>query len=123
MERQSPGLVFTWTMLMLLSLVTGIDAGVVFCRREDFQAVGGYDEDRLYGEDINFLWALLGLGRTRRQRLTRVRGVRALGSTRKFDQFGDWHLFMMARQVLKSCITWNWNDEKFAARYWYDSGR
>jgi hypothetical protein len=123
MERQSPGLVFTWTMLMLLSSVTRIDAGVVFCRREDFQAIGGYDEDRLYGEDISFLWALRGLGRTRRQRLTRVRGVRALGSTRKFDQFGDWHFLMMARQALKSCITWNWNDEKFAARYWYDSGR
>jgi len=123
MERQSPGLLFTWGVVMILSSLTRIDAGVVFCKREDFQAIAGYDENRLYGEDISFLLALRRLGRRRRQRLTRVRGVRALGSTRKFDQFGDWHFFMMARQALKSCITWNWNDEKFAARYWYDSGR
>jgi glycosyltransferase involved in cell wall biosynthesis len=123
MERHSPGLLFTWGMLMIVSYFTRIDAGVVFCKRADFEAIGGYDENRLYGEDINFLLAMRGVGRTRRQRLARLRGVRALGSTRKFDQFGDWHFLMMARQGLKSCITWNWNDEKFAARYWYDSGR
>jgi len=25
--------------------------------------------------------------------------------------------------VLKSLVTWNWNDEKLAERYWYNSGR
>jgi len=123
MERNSPGLLFTWGMLMIVSYFTKIDAGVVFCRRADFEAIGGYNEEKLYGEDISFLLAMRSLGRTRQQRLTRLRGVRALGSTRKFDQFGDWHFLMMARQGLKSCITWNWNDEKFASRYWYDSGR
>lgn len=123
LERQSPGLLFTYSLVTIISKLTRIDAGVVFCKREDFQAAGGYDENRFYGEDITFLLALRRLGRTRGQRLTRLRGVKALGSTRKFDQFGDWHLFWMMRQAIKSCFTGNWNDESFASRYWYNSGR
>ncbi|MDX6306874.1 MAG: hypothetical protein QOI77_3843, partial [Blastocatellia bacterium] len=95
----------------------------VFCRREDFEAVGGYDEGYMYAEDLLFLMALRKLGKTRGQRLTRLPKVRALGCTRKFDQFGDWHYFGMLGKAIKSWITGNWHDQKLADRYWYKSGR
>ena len=93
LERKSVGLVVTYCLGAPLVLLTGMDSGVVFCRREDFETVGGYDEGYMYAEDLLFLMALRRLGKTRGQRLTRLPGVRALGCTRKFDQFGDWHYF------------------------------
>jgi glycosyltransferase involved in cell wall biosynthesis len=123
LERMSLGLLAAYCMCMPLVALVGIDTGVVFCRREDFEAVGGYDEDRLYAEDVLFPLALRRLGRARGQRLTRLPWVKALGCTRKFDQFGDWHYFWMMGHVLKSWVTGNWNDEKLAERYWYNSGR
>ena len=123
LERRSLGLVFTYSLAMTVGWLMRIDTGVIFCRREDFEAIGGYDETLMYAEDLAFLLAMRRLGRTRGQRLGRVRGVKALGSTRKFDQFGDWHLFWMMAVGIKSLLTWNWNDKKFADRYWYKSGR
>ncbi|MEP6708089.1 MAG: glycosyltransferase [Pyrinomonadaceae bacterium] len=123
LERRSPGLMFTYYVAMTVCWLMRMDTGVVFCRREDFETIGGYDEARLYAEDVGFLLAMRRLGRTRGQQLGRLRGVKALGSTRKFDQFGDWHLFWMMAQGVKSLVTWNWNDKKFAERYWYNSGR
>lgn len=123
LERKSLGLMITYFLIMPLAIVTRIDTGVVFCRRADFEAIGGYDDDRLYAEDVMFLLALRRLGRGRGQRLTRLQGVKALGATRKFDQFGDWHYFGMLAQAFKSLFTWNWHDQKLADRYWYKSGR
>ena len=123
LERKSLGLLAAYCGCMTLVVLVGIDTGVVFCRREDFEAVGGYDETRLYAEDVIFPLALRRLGRAKGQRLTRLPRIKALGCTRKFDQFGDWHYFWMFGHVLKSLLTGNWNDERLAERYWYNSGR
>lgn len=123
LERKSLGLLITYCLMMPMVWLTRMDTGVIFCRREDFEAVGGYDESRFYAEDVLFLLALRRLGRSKGQRLARLRGVKALGATRKFDQFGDWHYFWMLGHVFKSLLTWNWHDENLAQRYWYNSGR
>lgn len=123
MERMSFPLFVTYWAFMPMVYLTGLDIGLSFCRREDFEAVGGYDESRLYAEDVKFPWALRRLGRTRGQRVVRLPKIKALASTRKFDQFGDWHYFWMFGHMFKSLMTWNWNDEKLAERYWYNPGR
>jgi glycosyltransferase involved in cell wall biosynthesis len=123
LERKSFGLLVTYILAAPMIWLSGMDSGVVFCRRQDFEAVGGYDETRLYAEDLLFLMALRRLGKARGQRLTRLPQVRALGCTRKFDQFGDWHYFGMLGKAIKSLITGNWHDQKLADRYWYKSGR
>ena len=104
LERYSIGLVATYLMMMPLMLVTGMDTGVVFCRREDFDAVGGYNEDLFFAEDVAFLQALKRRGAAKGQRLTRLSGVKALGSTRKFDENGDWHYFPMLLKSLALLI-------------------
>ena len=123
MERTSLALFLTYWVCMMIVVISGLDIGLSFCRREDFEAVGGYDESRLYAEDVLFPLALRRLGRARGQRLVRISHVKALASTRKFDQFGDWHYFGMLAHAFKSLITWNWHDEELAKRYWYNSGR
>jgi glycosyltransferase involved in cell wall biosynthesis len=102
LERWSPALFVVYWVMMPIAWLTGFDTGVVFCRREDFQAVGGYNEDLLLAEDVDFLIALKRRGRQSGQRLTRLNGVKALGSTRKFDTHGDWHYFTMLPQIVRS---------------------
>ena len=99
LERRSIGLIATYLMVLPLLWLTGMDSGVVFCRREDFHGIGGYNEELFFAEDVAFLYSLKRRGAAKRQRLTRLTGVKALGSTRKFDERGDWHYFPM---LLKS---------------------
>ena len=73
-DRWSLGLFVTWLIAVPIVYATGVDAGVIFCRRIDFETVGGYDETMLYAEDIQLLLDLKRLGRTRGQRFARAKG-------------------------------------------------
>jgi glycosyltransferase involved in cell wall biosynthesis len=123
LERWSAGIALTWAAFMPMVLLTGMDTGVVFCRRADFETIGGYDERRELAEDVAFLWALRRFGRPRGQRLLRTRGAKAVVSMRKFDQHGDWHYFT---KILPQCLPSVFNPSRrveFAARYWYGDDR
>lgn len=104
LERRSIGLLATYLMMLPFLWLTGMDTGVVFCRREDFDAVGGYNENLFYAEDVVFLYSLKRRGAVKRQYLTRLSGVKALGCTRKFDENGDWHYFPMIAKSLAILI-------------------
>jgi len=121
LERWSPGIAVTYAILMSMVFVTGMDTGVVFCRRRDFEAIGGYDETALVAEDVIFLQALRRLGKTRGQRLMRATRAKAVASTRKFDEFGDWHFFQIGFAATRSLLTGNVAD--LADRYWYKPKR
>ena len=123
MERMSPGIGMTYLLLLPFVWITGMDTGVVFCRREDFEEVEGYPEDRLFAEDVGFLFRLARLGRRRGQRLTRLRRAKAVASARKFDRHGDWHYFLLIARVLWSSLLSRRALEKFARDYWYLPGR
>lgn len=118
LERWSLGLAATWAVMIPLVWVTGFDTGVVFCRRADFEAVGGYDETLRFAEDVAFLYALWRLGRRTRRRLVRARRAKATASTRKFDEHGDWHYFRLMGRGLKQVLGGGGMDE-VADRYWY----
>jgi glycosyltransferase involved in cell wall biosynthesis len=113
MERWSLGIAVTYAMIIPMVLLTGMDAGVAFCRKQDFDALGGYDESLLLAEDVAFLWALRKLGKQRGQRLMRVTRAKAIASTRKFDEFGEWHYFRFAGEYLR------YGKTRFADKYWY----
>ncbi len=120
-ERWSAGIAVAYAVMLPLVFITGMDTGVVFCRREDFEAMGGYDEDILIAEDVAFLQALRRLGKARGQRLARVTSAKGIASTRKFDEFGDWHFFI----VLVAGIKYLWTRDMtgFVDRYWYKPRR
>jgi len=120
-ERWSAGIAVAYAVMLPLVFITGMDTGVVFCRREDFEAMGGYDEDILIAEDVAFLQTLRRLGKARGQRLARVTSAKGIASTRKFDEFGDWHFFI----VLVAGIKYLWTRDMtgFVDRYWYKPRR
>lgn len=121
-ERWSLGLRCSYAMLMPLIWILGMDAGVVFCRRSDFDAVKGYNEDRLFAEDVEFLLALRGLGKRRSppQKLARLKGSRTLTSARKWDKHGEWHLITNAIKHSFLMVARPSATEAFARRYWYE---
>lgn len=123
LDRWSPGIALTFALMVPLVWATGMDTGVVFCRREDFAAVGGYDEHRRFAEDVFFLLALRRLGRSRRRRLARLRSVKAVASTRKFDEHGDWHYVRMILSLPFACLLAPRFAAKTVERYWYRPDR
>jgi glycosyltransferase involved in cell wall biosynthesis len=122
LDKRTPGRVLSFAMLVALGFVLrplllrevprlNIDAGVVFMRRKDFEQIGGYREDHLFAEDIRLLIDLRRLGRRRGQHLSRSNRARAIFSTRKFDQHGEWHYFLVPFRILSP---------HFVRRYWYE---
>jgi len=120
MERWSLGIAYAYASLVPLAWATGFDTGVVFCRRADFEAIGGYAEDRHFAEDVDFLVRLRRVGRTRGARLTRLRGVKAIASARKFDRYGDWHYVWMMPRLVLGTFSARASNHPIARRYWYD---
>jgi hypothetical protein len=115
------GLAATYAMMIPLVWATRFDTGLVFCRREDFVAVGGYPEELRLAEDVAFLWRLRRLGRRRGQRLRRLRRYKVVASTRKFDEHGDWHYFgFLARAP---ALLFGARFDALADRYWYRPNR
>lgn len=119
-DRWSLGIWATWLAALPVAYFMGFDAGVIFCRRADFEAIGGYDESLLYAEDIKILMDLKRLGRTRRQHFARAKGAQAITSTRKFDKHGDWHYFLRMPRVAFWMLIDKQRVEKFTRAYWYE---
>ena len=122
MERWSPGIAATYAVLVPLVWATGFDTGVVFCRRADFEAVGGYDERLRFAEDVAFLYALWRLGRRTHRRLVRARRAKVVASTRKFDEHGDWHYYGFFWRGLAHVFGAG-DMDAVAERYWYHPSR
>lgn len=123
LERISLGLAVTYALMVSMVWVMKMDTGVVFCRREDFETIGGYNEERLFAEDVQFLVEMRRHGRTRRQGLTRATAAKAITSTRKFDKHGDWHYFRLFFFEMPGLISSRFSAGKFARKYWYDDPR
>ncbi len=119
-ERLSPGIAAIYAIVVPVFWITGMDTGVVFCRRADFEALGGYDENKLFSEDSTFLFALRKLGRSRGQKLKRVTAVKAVTSTRKWDKHGDWHYIPVMLKGLYALFFNTRSLERFARKYWYE---
>ena len=63
------------------------------------------------------------LGRPRRQRLARVTTAKAIASTRKFDEHGEWHYLSMAVRFGVWSLLAPHRFREYAQRYWYGNQR
>ena len=123
LERFSFGIALAYMLMVPMVWLTGLDTGVVFCRRDDFESIGGYNEELLFAEDAHFLWNLKLLGRKRGQKLVRVRSIKAIASTRKFDTHGDWHYPKLILRVGYELIFSRGSMDSIARKYWYGDQR
>lgn len=119
-ERSSFGLATTSAVLRLALMVGRIGGVMYWCRRSDFDAIGGFDELRSCAEDLDFAFRLRRHGRSTGRGFANLRGVPVIVSCRKFDSFGDWHmlgLFARPRTIIGSI---RGTDTHFADEYYYD---
>jgi glycosyltransferase involved in cell wall biosynthesis len=123
LERTSLGIAVTYSVLLPIAWLTKIDTGVVFCRKVDFEEIGGYDERLSIGEDVHFLTSLRELGRQRGQKLARQSEVKALGSSRKWDQHGDWHFLKIMVQIARAGGLNADQNVGLLGQYWYGEQR
>jgi glycosyltransferase involved in cell wall biosynthesis len=91
-ERWSLGIVATGLMLLPLALRHRVSGGLFWCFREDFEAIGGFDEKWVSVEDLDFAKRLKAYGKTKGQRFGTIWRSHIITSCRKFDTFGDWFL-------------------------------
>ena len=130
MERWSAGVAATWGVVMLPLWSFGLDGGVYFCRRSDFERVGGFDETVRAGEDVRFIRAMKRLGRGRRpqQRFATRFTARMLGlcppiavaSCRKLDERGDWCMLALTLRGLFWMLFSRRRLDDIIHQHWYE---
>jgi glycosyltransferase involved in cell wall biosynthesis len=120
LDRYSIGLALTVLAMLPVILLLGISGGSLWCRRSDFDEIGGFDEDRLSFEDVDFARRLKAHGKRQGKRFKTLIRAHIVTSTRKFDQMGDWYLLLhpwIFFRMLRGC------DRALADKLWYEVER
>jgi glycosyltransferase involved in cell wall biosynthesis len=116
-ERISLGIICSLLVVAPFILWHGVSAGMFWCLRKDYEAIGGFDEKLPCAEDVNFGKRLKKYGRSFGKRYGTIRKAHIITSCRKFDQFGDWYFIKHPLVVYKIFK----RDEKEAGQFYYDA--
>lgn len=119
-ERWSLGIVCSVGSVMPYLIWHGVSFGLFWCFRKDFEASGGFNEELVSVEDLDFAKRLQGRGNEDGRRFGTVMTAPLTTSCRKFDQFGDWYLFLNPHFVWR---VFRGTDREVADRFWYQVGR
>ncbi|MFM7535750.1 MAG: glycosyltransferase [Acidimicrobiales bacterium] len=119
-ERTSPGINATVATVRALTRVARVSGVVFWSRLVDVAAIGGFDEDLLVGEDVDFARRLRRHGRRTGRRRFVTLDTPATISTRKFDRYGDWHMFAMAKDLPAIWASMTGRDTRWVDRYFHD---
>lgn len=92
-ERVSVGIFFSMLVVIPYVVKRGVSAGMFWFKRDAFDAVGGFDEQLLSVEDIDFALRLKAHGKQFGQQYGTIKRHGITTSCRKFDMFGDWYLW------------------------------
>ena len=120
-ERMSVGIFFS--VLRVVPYVIRhrrLSYGMFWFQREAFEAIGGFDEDLISVEDVDFAVRLQALGRQRGQRYGTIWRQGITTSCRKFDMFGDWYLYRNPDLVRRLFAG---HDRAAADHFFYDVDR
>lgn len=119
-ERWSVGIFMSVLTILPFLLIHRVSGGLFWCYRKDFEAIGGFNEDRVSAEDLDFARRLKAYGKQHGKRFKTITRAHIVTSCRKFDAFGDWYLFK------NPGLVWNimkGNNQTAADRFYYDVDR
>ena len=118
--RWSLGIVATGVVLFVVMLWQRVSGGLFWCLREDFAAIGGFDENWVSLEDLDFARRLKAYGKGKGKRLKTITKAHITTSCRKFDIFGDWYLVRHPGLVWR---IFSGKSQKDANNFYYDVER
>ncbi len=116
-ERWSAGIVASVLAILPYLALSGVSFGLFWCRKSDFEAIGGFDSRFVSVEDVDFAKRLKAHGRKSDRKWGTLFRAPLVTSCRKFDEFGDWYLVFnpgFVRRVFRG------TDRKAADQFWYD---
>lgn len=122
-DRASPGIFFSTLYVAgklaptMIKNRAALSGAMFWFLKEDYEAVGGFDEQLVSMEDMDFAARLNKLGQSRGQKWGTLKG-KLTTSSRKFDQFGDWYL-IKNRKITKQIFTGK--DREAADQFYYDA--
>lgn len=93
-ERFSLGIFASSLVVLYYALIYGLkSAGLFWCTRQNFEAIGGFNESLITLEDLDFANRLALYGKTKGLRYGTIWRAAITTSCRKFDKYGDWYFF------------------------------
>ena len=116
-DRSSPGIRVTLWLFSIFVLISRFSGGLFWCRRGDFEAIGGFNENLVSAEDVDFARRLKAYGKSARRPFSTLRGGHIVTSCRKFDAFGDW---CVVRNPLLVWRILRGNNRRTADAFYYD---
>ena len=119
-ERWSLGIVASGLSILPYLALTGVSFGMFWFRKEDFDAIGGFNADFVSVEDVDFAQRLKAHGKATQRSWGTLLRWPLVTSCRKFDLFGDWYLLCNPAFVRK---VFRGNNREVADRFWYDVRR
>lgn len=119
-DRDSWGLFFTHTLLIKTSLFfTRVSMFLFYTTPEAYAAIGGFNEDYLATEDMDFAQRLRRYGKKTGKRYCSIHDAHVILSARKFDEYGDWAIFTRPITFLRACF----RDPSAVHELWYKPRR
>jgi hypothetical protein len=124
-DRVSVPILLTGLFIQGIFLAMGISsAGIFWCYRSDFEAIGGFDAAHLNAEDIDFGRRLKAHGATQGKRYHTLWNAQMLTSVRKFDRLGDWYVFKMFLDDPRGFVrVIKGRDDRIAEQFWYKESK
>lgn len=122
-ERLSPGIAAGYGMMLVPAFFLGLSFGMYWFRKEDFDAIGGFNEKRHIAEDVDFLQRLKIHGRKSGRRHKIISTESITTSCRKFDEFGDWHFLRIFGNPCRVRRAIPGNEREYLDKNWYDVKR
>jgi len=121
-ERMSLGLFTSGLILLFPFYIAGLSAGMFWCCRRDFEALGGFNEKQLSGEDLDFAKRLKAYGKKSTKKFGTIRRATIITSVRKFDKWGDWLVWkLLLTDPIGFINAFRGRNADFAKRFWYGS--
>lgn len=120
LERLSLGILCSMVVVFFRLIKFGMSYGLFWCRKEEFDAIKGFDENLVSIEDVDFVIRLKAHGKSQGKRFGTLWRAPITTSCRKFDQFGDW--FLVKNPAFLKRV-FSGKDRKAADEFWYDPRR
>lgn len=120
-ERLSLGIVMSSLVILWFAIPRRIpSAGLFWCYKKDFDAIGGFYESMVTLEDLDFALRLKRYGASVGKRYGTLWRASITTSCRKFDEFGDWYFFKNPKVVKQ---LFSGVDHETANKFYYDVKR
>lgn len=122
-DRMSLGIMVS-TVYVAINLIPAmkkskafLSGGMFWFYKTDFDAIGGFDENFISLEDLDFAQRLKKLGDSKNKKYGTLKRSYIITSSRKFDEFGDWYL-LKDRKLTKEIFSGK--SREAADKFYYD---